>query len=101
MRAAMVSAFQGSGNGGTKSMDDSRSFISDEADAAGLAGLEPHRRSGGDIEAKTARLLALESERRIGLVEMIMRADLDRPVAGIGDIERHRRPTGVDLDVAR
>src|SRR6185437_11706969 len=36
----------------------------------------------------------------VGLEEMIMRADLDRPVAGIGDLERHGGAAGVQLDVA-
>jgi len=30
---------------------------------------------------------------------MIMRADLDRPVAGIGDRQRDRLAAGIDLDL--
>src|SRR3954465_6089337 len=67
---------------------------------AGLAGLEAHRRAGGDVEAHAARLLAVELQRRVGLEEMVMRADLDRPVAAVGDGERHRLAAGVEFDLA-
>ena len=62
----------------------------DEAHLAALAGLEADRRAGGNVEPEAARLGAVEFQRRIGLEEMIVRADLDRPVAGIGDFERDR-----------
>src|SRR4029077_13229336 len=52
---------------------------------ARLPRLEPHRRAGGDIEPHAARLFAVKFQRRIGLEEMIVRADLDRTIAGIGD----------------
>ena len=36
---------------------------------------------------------AVEAQRRVGLEEVVVAADLDRPVAGVGDLERHgRRP---------
>ena len=53
---------------------------------ARLARLEAHRGAGGDVEPHAARLLAVELQRRIGFEEMIVRADLDRPVAGVGDL---------------
>src|SRR4030081_3214212 len=31
---------------------------------------------------------------------MVVRADLDRPVAGIGDGERHRLAAGIEFDLA-
>ena len=57
----------------------------DEPDLAGLAGLEADGGAGGDVEAAAARGGAVEVERRVGLGEMVVRADLDRPVAGVGD----------------
>src|ERR1043166_1615290 len=72
-----------------------------ESHLAGLAGLEPHGGSGGDVEAHAARLLAVERERRISLEEMIMRADLDRPVAGVDHFERHGLAAGVESDLTR
>src|SRR5262249_48219699 len=71
-----------------------------ERDLARLPRFKAHRGAGGDIEPHAARLLAVEFQRRIGLGEVIMRADLDRPVAGIGDRLRHRLAAGVDLDLA-
>src|SRR4029077_1298803 len=43
---------------------------------------------------------AVELQRRIGLEEMIMRADLDPPGAAIGDRELHARPAGIENDLA-
>src|SRR5262249_52850471 len=70
-----------------------------ERDLARLPRFKAHRGAGGDIEPHAARLLAIEFQRRIGLEEMIMRADLDRPIAGISDRQRHRLAASVDLDL--
>src|SRR4029077_5714261 len=72
----------------------------DELHLAGLAGLEPHRGAGRNVEPHAAGLLALELQRRVGLEEMVVRADLDRTVAGIGDRERHGLAAGIELDLA-
>ena len=63
-------------------------------------GSKRDRRAGGDVEAKALRACAVELQRRIGLEEMVVRADLDRPVAGIGDFERDRVAALVHDDVA-
>src|SRR5262249_15385347 len=70
-----------------------------ERDLARLPGFKANRGAGGDVESHAARLLAVEFQRRIALEEMIMRADLDRPVAGIGDRQRDRLAAGIDLDL--
>src|SRR5262245_24869101 len=49
-----------------------------ERDLACLPRFKAHRGAGGDIEPHAARLLAVEFQRRIGLEEVIVRADLDR-----------------------
>src|SRR5262247_1706253 len=71
-----------------------------QRDLARLPGLEAHRGAGRDVEPHAARLGAVKLQRRIGLEEMIVRAHLDRPVAGI----RHRQgdglAAGVELDLA-
>src|SRR5438105_9094915 len=72
----------------------------DERHLPDLPRLEADRGAGRDVEAHAAGFLALERERRIGLEEMIMRADLDRPVAGIGDRKLHAQPAGIERDVA-
>src|SRR5437868_14347218 len=67
----------------------------DELHIAGLAGLEADGGAGGDVEAHAARFLAVEFQRGIGLEEMVVRADLDRAVAGVGDRERHGLAAGI------
>src|SRR5439155_16797318 len=74
--------------------------IRDQRHVPRLPRLEPHRGSGRDIEPHAARLVAIEFQRRVGLEEMIMRADLDRPVAGIRHGESHAGAASVDRDLA-
>src|SRR5579864_7824856 len=74
--------------------------IGDKPHLAGLTRLEPGRGARGNVEPETPRLIAVEGKRRVGLVEMIMRADLDRPVTGIGHAESHGHPPRVQLDIA-
>src|SRR5581483_5049011 len=77
-----------------------RSGISDEPHLTRLPRLEARRGTGRDVEAEAARLLAVELQCCIRLVEMVVRADLDRPVAGIGDGQSYGRSAGIHLDVA-
>jgi hypothetical protein len=65
--------------------DAARPGIGDEPDLAALPRLEAGGGAGRNVEPETARLLAVKGECRVGAVEMIVRADLDRSVAGIGD----------------
>src|SRR5579871_6869492 len=65
-----------------------------------LPGLEAHGGSGGDIEPEATRLLPIEAEGVVGFIEVVMRADLDRPVAGVRYLERDRRTADIQLDVA-
>ena len=74
--------------------------IRDQLDFALLAGLEAHGGARGDVEPKASRRRAIEAQRAVGLEEVVVRADLDRPVAGVGDLHLERRAAGVDLDVA-
>jgi hypothetical protein len=56
------------------------------APPARLARLEAHRRAGGDVARRQQpRRRAVEGQGRVGLEEVVVRADLDRPVAGVGD----------------
>src|SRR5216683_2753310 len=80
--------------------DAARPGIGDQPDLARLARLEAHRCSRRDIEPAATRFVALEGKGAVGFVEMVMRADLDRPVAGIGDVQRHCRAAGIELDLA-
>src|SRR5258707_14623274 len=71
----------------------------DQRDLARLARLEAHGRASGDIEPHAARLFAIELQRQIGLEKMIVRPDLDRPIAAIGDREHNRLAIGIELDL--
>src|SRR6516164_759769 len=84
----------------TETIDGALAREGNELHVTGLAGLETHRGAGRDIEPHAARLLAIEFQRRIGLEEMVVRADLDRPVAGIGDGQRHGLAAGIEFDLA-
>src|SRR6516225_9263405 len=86
---------------GVKADDAALSGVSDEPDLAALSRLEAGRGAGRDIEPIAARLFAVKGECGVGFVEVVMRADLDRAVACIGDGQRDRRAAGVELDVAR
>src|SRR5688572_3477199 len=65
-----------------------------------LARLEADRCSGGYVQTHAARLLPVEAERLVGLEEMVVAADLDWAIARIGDLQRDRRQTAVELDHA-
>src|SRR6516164_2808535 len=71
-----------------------------ESHLAGLARLEAYRGAGRDVEPHAARLLAIELQRRIGLEEVVVRADLDRPIAAVGDRQGHGLTAGIELDLA-
>src|SRR6185312_17004413 len=72
-----------------------------QADLARLARLEADGGAGGNIEPHAAGFRTLELQGVVGLKKMVVRADLDRPVPGVGHFERELRCTGIELDVAR
>src|SRR5437868_14031819 len=71
-----------------------------EGNLARLAGLEAHGGAGGDVGAVPTCRRAVELQGAVGLGEVIVGADLDRPVAGIGHGDRDGRAAGIDLDCA-
>src|ERR1700730_14778944 len=83
-----------------KAVDDALAGERHQLHVARLPRLEPHRGAGGDIEPHAARLFAVELQRRIGLEEMVVRADLDRTVAGIGNGQCYRLAAGSKFDLA-
>jgi hypothetical protein len=85
---------------GVKSVDNpvSRKFY--EFHSSLLAWLESDSGAGGNIQAKTARLFAIEVKRSINLVKMIVRADLYWPITSVGYGERDRLAAGIQLDIA-
>ena len=59
----------------------------DDGHGLGLAGLESHGRSRGDVETHAVGPFAIEHECAIGLDEVIVAPDLNRPIAGVGDLK--------------
>src|SRR5258708_25391506 len=78
-----------------------RAPVGDQPDFTGLARLEAHSRSRRNVQAIPESSLSIKGESRVGLGEMIMTADLDRSVAGVGDSKRDGRSILVQDDLAR
>ena len=62
-------------------------LVGDEGDVAGLAGFEADGGAGGDVQALAAGGGAVEAQGGVGFGEVVVGADLDRAVAGVGDGE--------------
>src|SRR5215207_1343706 len=82
-----------------EAVDRAIACIGDQLDLTLLPGLETHRRAGGDVEAEAFRGRPIEAKRLVGLEEVVVRAHLDGPVAGVGHLQPERGAAGVDLDV--
>src|SRR3954447_2223698 len=85
---------------GTETVDRALAGEGDQCHIARLSRLEARGGPGRDVEPHSARLLAIKRERRIGLEEMIVRAYLDRAVAGVGYAERCGLSASVERDLA-
>src|SRR4029453_15194345 len=72
----------------------------DKCDLTSLAGLEAHRRAGRNIEPAATCLATIKGEPRVCLIEMIVRTDLHRTIAAIGNLQHHDISTLVELDIA-
>src|SRR5580698_603764 len=96
----MTASLEFSHDGLAEAVDCARAGNRDERHVARLSGLEAHGRAGGDVEPHAARLFTIELERGVGLEEMVMRADLDRPVAGIRNRECDALAALIYLDLA-
>jgi hypothetical protein len=70
----------------------------DEFDAFGVAGFKTHGGAGGNVEAEAARGGAVKGQGLVDFEKMEVRADLDGPVAGIGDFELLGRQAGVGVE---
>src|SRR5215475_8544170 len=84
-----------------EAMHQARTTIGNQRDLARLTWLEAHRRPGRDVQAATERSPSVEVEGRVGLGEMIVTSDLDRPVTGVGNREGNDRSPLVQNDLAR
>jgi len=77
-----------------------RPAIGDKPDLAALTGFKPHRSTGGDIQPHPMGGSAVKAEAGICLGKVVMRPDLHRTVAGIGDHQRHSLGPDIQGDVA-
>src|SRR5215831_11087276 len=87
--------WQGSHDRTVEAIDHAGAAVGDQRNLAGLSRLKSYRRSSRNIEAISKCGLAVELERRVGLGEVIVTADLDRPDARVGDRERNRRSVAI------
>ena len=83
-----------------EAVDDALAAKGDEGDVAFLAGFEAGGGAGGDVEALAAGGGAVEAEGGVGFGEVVVAADLDGAVAGVGDGDRGARLAFVEGDVA-
>src|SRR3954468_1767053 len=58
---------------------------SDELHRLALAGLEPDRIAGRNVELHSVRLCPVEGERAVRLEEVVVAPDLNRPISEVGD----------------
>src|SRR5579863_9417695 len=73
----------------------------DELHALGVARLEADGGAGGNVQPEAAGGGTVEAQGVVGLEEMVVRTDLDRAVAGVGDVERDGRQAGVAVEGGR
>ena len=59
------------------------------------------RRRAGDVQPAAVGLLAVKLQRRIGLEEVVVRTDLNGPIACVRDRDGKSLSSGVDLELAR
>src|SRR5690242_3769630 len=71
-----------------------------EVNFAFLTGLEPHGRTGRNVQTLSARFVTVKHECRIGFVKMVMTAHLDWPVSRIGNNYSGARKIRIELNVA-
>ena len=67
---------------------------------AALAGLEAYRGAAWNIEMHAEGRGAVKRHRPVALGDVVMRADLDRPVASVDQHQFQRAAAGIDFDLA-
>ncbi|MNM80913.1 hypothetical protein D3C81_928960 [compost metagenome] len=71
-----------------------------QLDIAALSRFEAHGGAGGNVQAHAATGGAVEGQGVVGFEKVIVRADLDRPVAAVGHRHADRAAADVEFDVA-
>src|SRR5215469_11345120 len=86
-------------DGARKAINEASSAIRDQGNLPRLARLEPYGGPRWNIEAIAQDSLAIECEGRVCFGEMIVTADLNRPIPGIGDLDRDSGLVLVEDDI--
>src|SRR5262245_66382857 len=84
-----------------EAMNQALALIGDQRYFTRQARLEAHSRSRRNVQTIPEGSLSIEGESRVGLSEMIMAADLNWPVARVGDQKRDGCSVLVQDDLAR
>src|SRR5882757_3304714 len=99
-RARLSSLIQRPRRLGTRTRHDPPSGQWHQADRPRDAGFEAHRRPGRNVEPMPPRRVPVERQRGVRRREVIVRAHLDRAVAGVLHDQVDVRAPGVELDHA-
>src|SRR5690349_12123550 len=83
----------------TKAVDLAFASEVDQLESALLPRLEAHRSARGDVQSHAMRGSTVEAQRGVGLGEVVVRAHLDRPVAGVLDDDRRRAAARVQDEI--
>ena len=68
-----------------------------ECHRAGFTGFEANRRSGRDVQPLAIGGRTIELQLRVGLDEVVVAADLDRPVTQVDDFQFDGLPFGIEF----
>jgi len=100
MPAAVISSVQRTHDHLAKSEDPAVAVQRDKGHLTGLTRLEPHGRTGRNIEPHAPCPLPFESQPGVGFKKMVVATHLDGPVSGVGNLERHGLASRIEFDVA-
>ena len=87
-----------SGNVAAQTGDHSVAADRYQRHGAGDSGLEAQRGAGWDVESLAACRRAIEQQRRVGLGEVVVRADLHRAIAAVHHLDAGAGHPGVQFD---
>src|SRR5580658_6169594 len=92
---------QGTHDGLLKTVDQPCALIGNHPDLTTLTGFEPHSGSRRNVQAASTGSMPVKCQSRVGLREVIMTPDLNRPIARVGHTEGEGRGIRIQDDLAR
>ena len=91
---------QRAANLASKAVNRAPTGIGARAPLPASARLETHGGPRCDVQPKAACALTVEDQSRVGLEEMVVRADLDRTITGVGHGDGNQGSARVQLELA-